>query len=118
MGRGALLTQAGDVVQEELMESMNTLELRRVSPREWIVQDLDYPIDDSRSVVACITETDDDLVDVVWLTQTALPTLYLCAADVLEDLVRHRSAGTRSRRPAEIPHLPPLSVRHQRPQVV
>lgn len=97
---------------------MNTLELRRVSSREWIVQDLGYPIDDSRSVVACITETEEDLVEVVWLTPTALPTLYLCAADVLEDIVRHRTAGTGSRRPAEIPHLPPLSVRSQRPQVV
>lgn len=95
-----------------------SLELRRVSPHEWIVQDLSYPIDDSRSVVACVTETDDDFVEVVWVSPMALPTLYLCAADVLEDVVRHRSAGRRSVRPEEIPHLPPLTYRAQRPQVV
>lgn len=102
------------------MEPVTTtaLELRRVAPHEWVVQDLSFPIDDSRSLVAAITETEDDFVEVLWLVPTALPTLYLSATEVLEDLVRYRNAGRRSRRPAEIPHLPPLSVRAQRPQVV
>ncbi|MFE7846577.1 hypothetical protein ACFUTX_15435 [Microbacterium sp. NPDC057407] len=98
--------------------TVNTLELRKIAPLEWIIQDLTYPIDDSRNVVAHITETEDDLVEVVWLQNLALPTLYLFATDVLEDVVRHRTAGGRSRRPSEIPHLPPLSARRERPQVV
>ncbi len=101
------------------MEPANSgsLELRRVADHELVVYDLTYPLDDSRCVVAHLSESEDDLVEVLWVRGTNLPTVYLSAAEVLEDLVRHRDAGQRSRRPAEIPHFPPFSERAQRPQV-
>lgn len=98
--------------------SSGAWELRRVSPHELVVYDLSYPLDDSRCVVACLTETEDDLVEVVWLRGTNLPSVYLSATDVLEDLVRHREAGLRSRRPEEIPHRPPFSEWAHRAQTV
>jgi hypothetical protein len=107
-------------LEEALMEPKNcgALEVRRVSSRELIVHDLSYPLDDSRSVVARVRETDDDIVEVEWVRDTNLPFVYLCAEDVLDDLIRHREAGARSRRPEEIPHLPPISRRAPRPQAV
>ena len=102
------------------MEANNfgELELRRISPRELVVHDLSFPLDDSRSVVARIRATDDDVVEVEWQRGTSLPSVYLSPEDVLDDLIRHRDAGARSRRPEEIPHLPPFSRRANRPQVV
>lgn len=107
-------------LEEAWMEHSDStaLELRRVAPHEWIVYDTSYPLDDSRSIVACVTETEEDVVEVVWLQRTPLPTLYLCATDVLEDVMRHRAVGRRSTRPEEIPHLPPLTQRAQRRQAV
>ncbi|MCW3493617.1 hypothetical protein [Microbacterium sp. SSM24] len=101
------------------MESTNAaaLELRRVASHEWVVYDLQYPMDDSRCLVACLSETEDDLVEVVWLQGTTLPVLYRSPTEVLEDLVRHRNAGLRLRRPDEIPHRPPFSERGHRPRV-
>ncbi|MDY0908855.1 hypothetical protein [Microbacterium sp. CFBP9034] len=95
---------------------MYPLELRRVADHEWIVYDGAYPLDDSRSVVACLTDTEDDLVDVVWLQPTPLPTVYLCAADVLEDVARHRGRARNHGRPDEIPHFPPLTTRPAQPR--
>lgn len=90
------------------------LQLRRVSSHESLMHDMSYPLDDSRSVVARLIETDDDLVEVVWMRGINLPSQYLCANDALDDFIRHREAGLRSRRPEEIPHLPPFTGRpHQ-----
>jgi hypothetical protein len=107
-------------LEEAQMEPADrgALELRRVAPHEVILYDLTYALDDSRSVVARITETEDDLVEVAWERHTNLPSVYLSATDVVEDLVRHHNAGQRSRRPEEIPHLPPFSDRAHRPQAV
>jgi hypothetical protein len=106
--------------EEALMESGNSgaLELRRVAPHELVLYDLSYPLDDSRCVVAHLSETEEDLIEVVWVRGTNLPSVYLAASEVIEDLVRHREAGERSRRPEEIPHLPPFSERSHRPQAV
>ncbi|GAB2843112.1 hypothetical protein GCM10027024_17650 [Microbacterium insulae] len=106
-------TQAEGVAEEAPMEPTHRgeLKLRRISPSESLIHDLDYPLDDSRSVIARIFDTDDDLIEVVWLRGISLPSQYLCVDDVLDDFRRHREAGLRSRRPEEIPHLPPFSGR-------
>lgn len=93
------------------------VKLRRTASHELIVYDTAYPVDDSRSIVARLTETEEDLVEVVWLQEMSLPSVYREAAEVLEDLARHRESGRRSRRPDEIPHLPPFHERTHRPQV-
>lgn len=105
--------------EEAPMEPMNSgpLELRRVAPQELIVRDLSYPLDDSRCILAHLTETEDDLVEVVWLQGISLPSVYLSAGEVLDDIRRHRNADQRSRRPDEIPHLPPFNTRGHRPRV-
>lgn len=97
--------------------SSGPLELRRVAPHELIVRDLSYPLDDSRCILAHLTETEDDLVEVVWLQGISLPSVYLSAGEVLDDLLRHRDAGQRSRRPDEIPHFPPFTTSANRPRV-
>lgn len=101
------------------MEPADMLELRKVGEREWVIYDRAFPLDDSRSVIACVTETTEDLAEVVWLQPSALPTLYLSPAEVLEDLMRSRSAHSRRAAPHTIPALPPPTRRRlPRPRTV
>src|SRR5918994_7080054 len=84
-------------------------ELRRVGDRDWVIYDRRVPRDDGRCVVAHIFETEDDVVEVVWLDGRALPTLYISAPAVLDDLIYsvQRHGGTR---PIEIPAFRPPPV--------
>ena len=83
-------------------------DLQRVDESTWIIRDAGISASDARSVVACVTETPFDEVDVLWLRPLGLPTHYRSAQAVVSDLTRHgrRSSGTT--RPVPIPHFPPV----------
>lgn len=81
--------------------------LRRVSGTEWLIQDLSYAQTDARHVVACIEETPDGDVEIVWLREVPLPARHLNAQAVLSDL-RCWAARQPGERPVPIPHRPPI----------
>lgn len=98
-------------------QKSGAVELRRIASDALVLYDTSYPADDPRGIVARLTETEDDLVEVVWLQASSLPSLYLEASEVLADVARYRGGGRRSRHPDEIPHLPPFSSRTHPPRV-
>jgi hypothetical protein len=67
--------------------------------------------------VACVQETDEGEIEVVWLSaDVPLPTQYREAGDVLEDLARWRGQTRGAGRPVEIPHFPPRRVHPEAPR--
>ncbi|GAA1968906.1 hypothetical protein [Microbacterium deminutum] len=84
-----------------------SLELARTVTGWWFICDRDYRRDDARFVVAWMHEVDIDDVEVMWTGAVPLPTRYVSADTVLDDLI-HFCAGSGSERPIPIPHFPPL----------
>lgn len=84
--------------------------LRRITPSEWVINDLRYPSDDPRHVVACVYEFSETEVEVVWLRDLPLAIRYSSAYEVLEEVERMQGVS-RATRPVAIPHLPPLLAR-------
>lgn len=80
--------------------------LNRVTPSEWVINDLRYGTDDPRHVVACVYEYAETEVEVVWLRDLPLAVRYSNAYEVLEEVARVQPS--RATRPIAIPHLPPL----------
>lgn len=85
--------------------------LRRVDEHTWLLQDLSFPPDDSRFVVACIHEPTEVDVEVIWMRATPLHTRYATPADVLEDFVRWTTMSDVSSRPIPIASIPPHARR-------
>ncbi|MFJ2370065.1 hypothetical protein [Microbacterium sp. NPDC087665] len=85
-------------------------ELRRITPSEWVLNDLRFPADDPRHVVACVYEYAETEVEVVWVRDLPLATRYANALEVLEDVERMQVAN-RATRPIPIPHHPPLRAK-------
>lgn len=81
--------------------------LRRITPSEWVINDLKFGADDPRQVVACVYELDQTEVEVVWLRDLPLAIRYSSPFEVLEEVERLQGAS-RATRPIAIPHLPPL----------
>ncbi|WP_309102611.1 hypothetical protein [Microbacterium sp.] len=81
--------------------------LRRITPSEWVINDLRYQADDPRHVVACVYELAETEVEVVWLRELPLSSFYGSAFEVLEEVERMQGVS-RATRPVSIPHLPPL----------
>jgi hypothetical protein len=81
--------------------------LNRITSSEWVINDLRYPSDDPRHVVACVYEFAETEVEVTWLRDLPLATRYGTAFEVLEDVERMRDSS-RAARPMFIPHRPPL----------
>ncbi len=83
-------------------------ELRQISGNEWIIRDHRYDAHDERSAVARIWWVGDDVCEVDWLADFALPTRYVSPANAIEHL---RRAVSRSTKPIPIPHFAPLGAR-------
>ncbi|MBO9626256.1 MAG: hypothetical protein J7484_07760 [Microbacterium sp.] len=83
--------------------------LRRITPSEWVINDMRFPADDTRHVVACVYEMAPTEVEVVWLRDLPLAVRYGSPFEVLEQ-VEHMKGVSRATRPVPIPHLPPLVV--------
>jgi hypothetical protein len=81
--------------------------LKRITPSEWVVNDLRYAADDPRHVVACVYEYAETEVEVVWLRDLPLAVRYANAYEVLSEVARVQDPS-RATRPIVIPHLPPL----------
>lgn len=81
--------------------------LLRITPSEWVINDLRHPSNDPRHLVACVYELAETEVEVNWLRDLPLAIRYGNVFDVLADVERmHRSS--RARRPLVIPSRPPL----------
>lgn len=85
-------------------------ELRRLTGIEWIILDTALPENHPHRTIAFVYEVDDLEYDVVWLRDLNLRAQYASPEEVLEEVVRVSDVASRSRsaRPVEIPHLPPL----------
>ena len=84
-------------------------ELKKVTDSEWLILDHRYGPNDARRTVACVHQMEECLVDVVWVRDLPLRVSYTDAAEVLEDVNRFHTRS-RSRRPIQIPHFPPLAA--------
>ncbi|WP_314423467.1 hypothetical protein [uncultured Microbacterium sp.] len=84
--------------------------LKRITPSEWVINDLRYAADDPRHVVACVYEYAETEVEVVWLRDLPLAVRYANAREVLDEVARVQDSS-RATRPIAIPHLPPLLAR-------
>ncbi|MEV7577487.1 hypothetical protein AB0N68_09735 [Microbacterium sp. NPDC089313] len=80
--------------------------LHRITPSEWVINDLRYPQNDPRHVVACVYELADTEVEVTWLRDLPLAIRYGTAFEVLEEVERMQGAS-RATRPIAIPSRPP-----------
>ncbi|WP_240743043.1 hypothetical protein [Microbacterium sp. K36] len=81
--------------------------LHRITPSEWVINDLRYPQNDPRHVVACVYELADTEVEVTWLRDLPLAIRYGTAFEVLEEVERMQGVS-RATRPIAIPSRPPL----------
>ncbi|MET0859935.1 MAG: hypothetical protein ABW091_02785 [Microbacterium sp.] len=74
-----------------------TLELDRVGPSHWLLQDNTFPPNDARHVIASLHATTDRDIEVVWLP-TNLPsrTRYRTPGEVLHDVASLRCYSTSS----------------------
>ena len=81
--------------------------LHRITSSEWVINDLRYPENDPRHVVACVYELAETEVEVTWLRELPLALRYGSAFEVLEEVERMQHTG-RATRPISIPHRPPL----------
>lgn len=80
--------------------------MNRLTTSEWVINDLRYPPNDTRHVVACVYEVADTEVEVTWLRQLPLASRYGSVFEVLEDVERLHSP-VRSTRPIPIASRPP-----------
>lgn len=85
--------------------------LRRTSPRDWVIHDRSRRLEDPGRVVARISETNGDYVDVDWAGDVALLEHYFTAEYALDDLVWWARTAHRERRPVPIAHFPPPHIR-------
>jgi hypothetical protein len=81
--------------------------MNRLTSSEWVINDLRYPSNDTRHVVACVYEVADTEVEVTWLRALPLASRYGSAFEVLEDVERMH-LSVRSTRPIPIASRPPL----------
>lgn len=81
--------------------------LHRITSSEWVINDLKYPSNDPRHVVACVYEVAETEVEVTWLRELPLAIRYGDVFEVLEDVERMHGSS-RATRPISIPHRPPL----------
>ncbi|MFS0893969.1 hypothetical protein [Microbacterium sp. 179-I 3D3 NHS] len=84
--------------------------MKRLTASEWVINDLRYPPNDPRHVVACVYEVADTEVEVTWLRELPLASRYCSVFEVLEDVERMHGAArsARATRPIAIPSRPPL----------
>ena len=82
-------------------------ELRKVTEYEWLILDHRYEASDPRRTLGCVYKVDEYEVEVMWMREIAAATRYMSPIDVLDD-VRRLHDRSRSTRPIEIPHQPPL----------
>lgn len=81
--------------------------MNRLTSSEWVINDLRYPPNDTRHVVACVYEVEETEVEVNWLRDLPLAIRYASAAEVLEDIERlHRPFRTTG--PIAVRPTPPL----------
>lgn len=85
------------------MITTEQFELQQITGAVWIVRDHRYSDHDARGVIARIWRVDDEC-QVDWLVDYALPTRYVCPANVIDELRRSVSRRTK---PTPIPHFPP-----------
>jgi hypothetical protein len=81
--------------------------LHRLTSSEWVINDLRYPSNDPRHVVACVYELADTEVEVTWLRDLPLAIRYGTAVEVLQEVERMQWPS-RATRPIAIAHRPPL----------
>jgi len=93
------------------MMTAEQLELHQITGTEWVILDRRYPAHDPRATVASILRAADGECEVTWLVDVALPTRYVCPANVVEDL---RRSVTRRTKPIPIPHFAPVGMRPSR----
>lgn len=84
--------------------------LHRLTPSEWVINDLRFEADDTRHVVACVYELAPTEVEVVWLRELPLSSTYGTPFEVLEQIERIQGTS-RATRPVPIPHRPPPRAR-------
>lgn len=84
------------------------LAVHRIDENTWLIQDLAFPSDDARHVVACVHDAGEAEVEVVWVQTVPLPARYATARDVCDDLLRwRRQRGAAAMPPVSIAHFPP-----------
>lgn len=81
--------------------------LNRLTSSEWVINDLRYPPNDTRHLVACVYEVAETEVEVNWLRELPLALRYASAFEVLEDIERLHHA-VRSTGPLSVTSAPPL----------
>lgn len=79
----------------------------RITSSEWVINDRRYSTDDPRHVVACVYQSTDAEVAVVWLRDLPLPARFASVSDVLDAVTRAKDPS-RATRPIVIPSRPPL----------
>lgn len=79
-------------------------ELQQVTGVSWVIVDHRYRVSGARHVVAHIWRVSDEVYEVTWLTDVALPSRYVSPSSVVDDLRRENSRRTR---PIPIPHFAP-----------
>lgn len=84
-------------------------ELKKISDSDWLILDHRYGPNDARRTIACVYQMEPQLVEAVWLRDLPLPTSYMEAADVLED-VQSFYLREDARRPMTVAHRPPLTT--------
>ncbi|PVE95601.1 hypothetical protein [Microbacterium sp. TPD7012] len=82
-------------------------ELRKVVGYEWLILDHRYEVNDPRRTVGCVYQVDEYEVEVSWMREIPLARRYMTPLDALQELLRFENRS-RSTRPIEIPHQPPL----------
>lgn len=80
--------------------------MNRLTSSEWVINDLRYPTNDTRHVVACVYEVAETEVEVTWLRELPLANRYGSVSEVLEDLERLHSSS-RSTGPISVAARPP-----------
>lgn len=80
--------------------------LVKTDRRNWEIHDLTLRAPASQPVAELLM-SEDDRVEVVWITPIPLPIQYATAQDVLADLILWERRGRGSTKPIPIPHRPP-----------
>ncbi len=80
--------------------------MNRLTSSEWLINDLRYPANDTRHVVACVYELEETEVEVTWLRELPLASRYGSVFDVLADVERLHSP-VRATGPIALPARPP-----------
>ena len=74
--------------------------------RSWAIHDLTLPAPASHPVAELLI-SEDDQVEVVWITPTPLAIRYATVQDALDDLILWERRGRGGTKPIPIPHRPP-----------